>query len=93
MLAGILAPFACASREEELAALREHLRRRPEGASYYCREIPDVLRKLAHRKHRSLFEREMATALALCRTRSDWASWMERPLEELRDLAEKRFNG
>ncbi|MBN2737589.1 MAG: DNA adenine methylase [Spirochaetales bacterium] len=82
---------SCQSKEEELEEILTRIREQDEDIPYFVKLLPDTLQKLAHKKNRPIFERYMKRIEALKAHRPDVFSSIERKLNNLNHLAEKRF--
>lgn len=94
-LNNLLEETLCRSQEEILQELLKRLENPPPGdtapPSFFIRRIAPALKKLAHKKNRDRFEYWSRRIAEWREGAPEAAEWLDRPLQEVLDIAQKRF--
>lgn len=93
LFADFLEGARCRGRDEEIGVLVETWKNRPTESESLVREIPRVLRKLAHRKYRKIFLSHLADIRALGAADPDRYNLISDAVDALEELAFRRFSG
>lgn len=91
ILASKLEACLCASKSEELEEIFVRLNSGSEQERNFIGLVPDVMRKLAHKKSRHLFEEWVERAEALEKARPDLYRTIRKEMEKVKEIAERRF--
>lgn len=82
----------CADKIEELEEIFTRIENNGFNPLYFIRMIPDTLKKLAHKKYRKDFEYWLARTKSLQQTAPALYDKIEKKIEALEAVAEKRFS-
>ena len=81
----------CATKEEELEEIFLRLEGGSERERYYIGLVPDIMRKLAHKKYRKLFQEWLEKIKAFRDSRPESYEPVRKALERVETIARRRF--
>lgn len=93
VLSGYLDEAICRTRSEELEVLEETWIRNPEDCREVIKEIPRILRKMAHRKYQEEFERHLTSLRGSGQRYPECYSLISGEIDKIEELAARRFAG
>lgn len=91
-LAGILEQCQCKDRTEELSEILERIAEEGVDRYYLMRQLPGIVRKIAHKKYSRQFEYWLARIKELQQVYPDEYALISRKVGEVEELAQKRFS-
>ncbi len=83
----------CTSRSEELDVLKEVWLRNPNDCRDIVKEIPRILKKMAHKKYRDEFENQIRSLRDSGSRFPECFSFITEQIDKIEELAAKRFVG
>ena len=92
LLANKLQRAACLTKEEELDEILGKIDGDTDRNLYFIRLIPDRLKKLAHKKNRNRFYHYLSEIRGIETAHKELYSLIKKRIENIEQLAEKRFN-
>ena len=83
----------CRSRVEELQEIMRIVHMKRGDLPFFFALIPDILRKMAHKKYRHIFIRSLKEVETLGNTCPGMYSRIEGKIRDVEALAQRRFSG
>ncbi|MDF1568394.1 MAG: DNA adenine methylase [Spirochaetaceae bacterium] len=93
MLVNLLTEARCRSRAEEVDVLLDLWKTAPNDSRDMVKEIPRIMRKMAHRKYQDQFEERLSSIRELGRSYPKNYMLISKKIDDIEELAGTRFSG